>query len=77
MNKINVICLRCGNVQIRTDVLEEINDKYITLNKAIMCFRCNKKTSHIATQNVKDLRLKLEKNHNSALDSYVIKLIKR
>lgn len=77
MNKVSLICLRCGNIQISTDIMETIGNKYITLNKPMMCPKCNKNTFQIATNNVNDLRLKLEQNPSSNLDSYVIKLIKR
>lgn len=77
MNKINTICLRCGKVQVRTDIMEEINDKYIRLSNPMMCPKCKIKTSQIATKDIKELRKKLEQNPSGSLDSHVIKLIKR
>ena len=77
MSKVNTICLRCGKVQVRTDILEPINNKYIQLKKPLICPKCNIKTSQIATKNIQDLRKNLEKNPNESLDSYILKLIKR
>jgi len=78
MSKINIICLRCGKVQPRTDVIEDINnDKYITLQKKFSCPNCRIKTNQIATKNIQELRKELENNPNNSLDGYVLKLIKR
>ncbi len=77
MNKINIICLRCGTVQIRSDILEVCNDKYILLNHKQLCPKCGMKTTHIATNDIKSLRKSLEENPNRKLDSYLLKLVKR
>lgn len=77
MTKIFTICLRCGKVQVRTDVIENINDKYIELKEKRMCPRCKINTKHIATKNIDNLRRNLEERPNNSLDGYVIKLIKR
>ena len=61
---------------MRTDIMENITDKYIQLQKPFMCPKCNIKTTQLATKNIKKLKKKLEKNPNSPLDSYVLKLIK-
>lgn len=77
MNKINTICLRCGKVQVRTDIFENIGSKYIQINKKLKCEKCNNLTNQIATKSVQQLRKKLEKNIENNLDNYVFKLIKR
>lgn len=77
MTKISTICLRCGKVQVRTDIIENISDNYVILKEKIMCPRCKIKTNQVATNNVDNLRKKLEKNPSNSLDGYVIKLIKR
>lgn len=77
MTKKNTICLRCGFVQVRTDIVDLIKEKYILLEKKRMCPRCNKNTPTIATNNIEKLRKKLENNPNKELDSYVFKLIKK
>ena len=77
MNKVNTICLRCGKVQVRTDIIENINSKYIQLRNKINCQQCNMKTNQIATKNVQELRKKLNETVENNLDSYVYKLIKR
>ena len=62
MNKCNVICLNCGNVQIRTDISETLENKYIVLKRRIMCKCCDMETKHIATKSVKTLSKKLDIN---------------
>lgn len=77
MTKKNTVCLRCGSVQVRTDIEDLIKGKYILLEKKRMCSRCNKNTPTIATNNIEKLRKNLEENPNRELDSYVLKLIKK
>ena len=77
MNKVNVICLRCGTVQIRSDVLELLDDRYIVLNQKKTCPKCGIKTNHIATKDMKSLRKSLEADPSKKLDSYILKLVKR
>lgn len=77
MTKIFTICLRCGKVQVRTDMIENINDNYIELKEKRMCPRCLINTKQIATKNIDNLRRKLEESPSNSLDGYVIKLIKR
>lgn len=77
MTKKNTICLRCGSVQVRTDITDFIEGRYIVLDKKRMCPRCNKNTPTIATNNIDKLRKKIEENPNKELDSYILKLIKK
>lgn len=76
MNKINTICLSCGQVQIRTDFEKEIKDKYIVLNKK-MCPLCGKSTTQVATKNIKVLRKNLEFTKIGSLDEHIYSLIQR
>lgn len=77
MSKINTICLRCGKVQVRTDIMENISGKYVQIKNKRNCEQCNIKTNHIATKSVQELRKKLEEHLDNSLDNYVFKLIKR
>lgn len=76
MNKINTICLSCGQVQVRTDFEKEINEKYIVLSKK-MCPLCGKNAKQIATKNIKVLRKKLECSNENSLDQHIYGLIQR
>lgn len=75
--KKQVICLRCGKVQIRTDIESPLTDRYIILKKKNMCPKCKINTNFIATNNIENLRRKLEENPNKELDSYILKLVKK
>ena len=75
MKKGNIICLACGNVQVRTDIIESLNDKYIILDKKKMCPRCHRETKQIATKNVKTLVKKLDTSNGQ--DKKVLSLIGR
>ena len=75
--KKNVICLRCGSVQVRTDIEDILTDRYIILKKKNMCPRCKIDTNFIATNNIESLRKKLEENPDRKLDSYILKLVKK
>lgn len=77
MTKMYTICLRCGNVQIRTDINETMIDKYIILEKERKCPKCHIKTKHVATLNIDKLRKELEDNPNRNIDGYLLKLIKK
>lgn len=77
MNKIATICLRCGKVQIRTDMIENINGMYINLKNSRMCPGCQTKTKHIATKQIKTLRIKLEERTSNHLEEHILELIKR
>lgn len=74
-NKINVICLKCGQVQVRTDIITTISEKYI-LSKNIICSNCAKKTTHVLTNNIKRLKKEL-KDGNTSLDKQIYHLIER
>lgn len=76
MSKISTICLTCGKVQVRTDIIENINGKYIELKEKIMCPRCKIKTKQVSTKNINNLRKQLEESPSDTLDGYLIKLIK-
>ena len=75
MNKINTICLSCGKVQVRTDIFEDLTDKYIILTKKKMCPRCERETKQIATKNIKTLVKKLDQTNNQ--DNKILSLIER
>ncbi len=81
MSKVNTICLRCGTVQVRSDLVEILEnndeDKYMILEEKKMCPKCKIKTNQIATKDIKMLKKSLETNPNKKLDSYILKLIKR
>lgn len=77
MSKINIICLTCGKVQIRTDVVENINGMYINLKKPRMCPGCQSPTKHIATKKVQVLRGKLEEKTSNQSEKHILELIKR
>ena len=59
MNKKYTICLTCGTVQTRTDINEQLNNKYIFLKKKIKCPHCEEETKQAATKNIKSLVKKL------------------
>lgn len=73
MNKRNIICLKCGTVQVRTDITKEIDGKYI-LDKNY-CPKCDKNTSQVLTPNVKILKKQLKKNPAKDLDKHILNLI--
>ena len=75
MNKTYIICLSCGKVQVRTDILEDLNNKYIILSKRIMCPSCGRETKQIATKNIKTLNEKIDENNKR--DIQILNLIKR
>ena len=64
MNKTYIICLSCGNVQLRTDIEKIIGDKYIFLDKKMICPKCNDKTKVIATKNIAKLKTELVKDES-------------
>ena len=77
MSKINTICLTCGKVQIRTDVLDNITGKYVFLKQTRMCPKCERTTKHIATKKVQNLRTKLEEKTVNSSEKHILELIKR
>lgn len=71
MSKRNIICLKCGTVQVRTDITKEIDGKYV-LDKN-NCPKCQKITSQVLTNNVKMLKKQL--NPTKDLDKRILNLI--
>ena len=71
MNKRNIICLKCGTVQVRTDITKKIDGKYV-LDKN-NCPKCQKITSQVLTHNVKMLKKQL--NPTKDLDKRILNLI--
>ena len=75
MNKAYMICLNCGNVQARTDILNELGDKqYTLLNRKIMCPKCHKMPQFAATKDIKKLKLALNSSSNK-LDNKINNMI--
>lgn len=74
-NKNYTICLKCGTVQVRTDIEKIIKDKYIVLDKKIDCPHCNTKTKTAVTKNIKVLRKTLEDSHKTQMDKHLYELI--
>ena len=75
MNKAYTFCLNCGKLQVRTDILENLNDTYIILDKKIKCPKCSKSTKHAATKNIKTLSKKINKENKR--DRQILNLIGR
>lgn len=75
MSKINIICLSCGKVQVRTDIMDNVSDTYIILDKKKMCPRCQRETKQVATKNVKTLAKRLDMSNSQ--DKKVLSLIGR
>ncbi len=76
MNKQMAICLRCGKVQVRTDLGYLGNAPYIVLQKSMICPRCGMETKHIATKDIKMLKKQLTDSIYKPLDTYIFHLIK-
>lgn len=78
-NRKYVMCLDCGNVQVRTDIKDIINGNYIMLSKSqLSCKRCTSKKS-IVTNNIKGLDKKIESKpkEKTALDHRVLCLLRK
>ena len=73
----NTICMKCGKVQVRTDIhlIKEAN--FIFLDKKYFCPYCEINTNHVVTNNVKVLRKKLIENCNSNIERRILELISR
>ena len=71
MNKRNIICLKCGTVQVRTDITKKIDGKYVLYKNN--CPKCQKITSQVLTHNVKMLKKQL--NPTKDLDKRILNLI--
>ena len=64
--------------KLSVENMEEImNDYYIVLDKKMFCPNCQRKTDFIATKDIENLKENIEKNPSEALDSYIIKLLKK
>ena len=74
-NKKYTICINCGAVQIRTDILKEIKDKYIVLDKKTICPKCKNNTKFVATNNIKILKKQLIDTHKTNMDNHLLELI--
>ena len=65
MNKNYIICLKCGSVQVRTDIDEVLADKtYALVNKEILCPKCRTNSQFVATKDIKKLRVALNNSSN-------------
>lgn len=76
MNKKYLICLDCGNVQVRTDINKIINNKYILLSSKYYCPNCDTNTKQVATNNIKVLKKSLVDSTNN-LDNQLSFLLGR
>ena len=64
-NKNYVICLKCGNVQVRTNIIAELfNKQYAFLDKKQICPKCHRESQFVATKNIKQLRKALVNSDN-------------
>lgn len=78
-NKKYVMCLDCGNVQVRTDIKDIITENYIMLSKSqLKCTRCTGQ-KNIVTNNIKGLDKKIETKakEKTALDHRVLCLLRK
>ncbi len=76
MNKQEAICLRCGTVQVRTDLEEIGNFPYMILETPILCPKCRIQTRHVATKDIKVLKKQLADSIYRPLDIHIFHLIK-
>lgn len=75
MNKMYLICLNCGNVQVRTDINEQLNGKYTLIRSKIICPKCCELTKQVETKNISVLKKKLSRNPRTEMDNYISSLI--
>ena len=74
MNKKYLVCLKCGNVQKRTDILNELShNNYKFIKK--QCPKCKIETQELVTENMSKLKTQL-KNDNTEFSNKVLKLIR-
>ncbi len=65
-NKVYTICLACGTVQVRTDVVTDLSKKaFVILDRKTMCPKCRILTQQIATKNLKQLKNSLANSDNA------------
>ena len=75
MSKAYAICLSCGNVQVRTDIIDDLGSKqYTLLNRNICCPKCHKTSKFAATKDIKCLKKALNKPQTN-LDNRINKMI--
>ncbi len=74
-NKVYTICLACGTVQARTDIITSFGNKpFVMLDRKIICPKCRTLTQNIATKDVKQLKKTLESSESTLakkLNSYI------
>ena len=77
-NKNYIMCLDCGNIQVRTDITIILENGYTLLRHSqIACSKCVGK-NHIATHNIKALSKKLEsKSEPTSLEKKILYLAKK
>ena len=76
MNQAYTICLGCGNVQIRTDIVEDLKDKDLVLIKnSKMCSKCHKIQQFVATKDIRKLKKSLS-NTNDSLGKRVNNIVR-
>ena len=76
MNRQMAICLRCGNVQVRTDLEQISSSSYIVLKRNLFCPKCQMETRQVATKDVKILKKQLSESIYKPLDTHIFNLIK-
>lgn len=63
--KIYTLCLGCGNVQVRSDIVTSFTSKpYVFLDKKSICPKCHKISQYIATKDIKQLKKTLVNSTN-------------
>lgn len=63
-NKKYILCLNCGKVQVRTDILDKIDGNlYCFIKMKKPCMECQNKKM-VATKDIKRLYKKLENKKN-------------
>jgi len=77
-NRTYTLCLNCGKAQVRTDIIDEIKDNYVQLDKTkLICPGCIGRR-HIATTDLKDLVKDLSsKKSMTDLDRRVLYLARK
>ena len=65
------VCLNCGNIEVRTDIMESLNTNYKII-RSISCPYCSK-NNYLITKNIK--RLKTNLNTSNKLERNIKNLI--
>ena len=64
-NAVYTICLRCYNIQVRTDIITSFGNKpFIRLDRKVMCPKCHALTENIATKDIKKFKVLLNQTDN-------------